>query len=114
MSSFDRINPITLRPKGAFDQILTSWFLDAPARNILSKHFLTTCSFPFLQSKISAGFLEHEDDIYLPVFYQGKIPSQDCKEVFLSFRKMKNEKWKYGYVLIKAREEREDKETPQS
>ena len=109
MSSFDRTDPITQKPKGAFDQILTSWFLDAHAKNILSKHFLLTCSLSVLQSKISAGFFEHEKEIYLPVFYQGKLPSPDCKEVFLSFRKMKNEKWKYGYVLIK---EREEKETP--
>ena len=107
MSRFDRIDPITQKPKGAFDQVLTSWFLDAPARNVLSKHFLTSCSYPLLLAKIQAGIWEHEQDLYLPVFYRGMIPSLQCKEVFLSFRKMKNDKWRYGYVLIKEREEQE-------
>lgn len=101
MSTFDRTDPISLRPKGAFDQILTSWFLDAPAKAILSKHFLHRVSWPTLQAKISAGILEHEDKLYLPVFYQGKLPSPDCKEVFLSFRLISNPRWRYGYVLIK-------------
>lgn len=107
MSRFDRIDPITQKPKGAFDQVLTSWFLDAPAKNVLSKHFLASCSYPLLLAKIQAGIWEHEQDLYLPVFYRGMIPSLQCKEVFLSFRKMKNDKWRYGYVLIKEREEQE-------
>ena len=104
MSSFDRICPITGKHKGAFDQVLTSWFLDAAARKILSKHFLCTASLPLLQAKLTPGFLEHEDSLYLPVYYKGKIPPPSCQEVFLSFRKIDNPKWRYGYVLIRAKE----------
>jgi len=101
MSAFDRFCPVTQKPKGAFDQILTSWFLEGHAKKILAKHFLLDCSWDLAKAKIQAGIWEHEDELYLPVFYRGKIPSPTCAKVFLSFRKINNEKWRYGYVLIK-------------
>lgn len=107
MSSYDRFWPGSGKLKNGFDQILTSWFLDPPARNMLSAQFQFSTTWAIAQAKMSAGIWEQECDLFIPIFYQGKVPHPTCKRVFLSFRKMSNANLKYGYVLIKTGDERE-------
>ena len=106
MSHFDRIDPITQKPKGAFDQVLTSWFLDAHSKAILSKHFLLDSSWAIPQAKIQAGFFEHEDDIYLPVFYQGRIPSHPDQKSFSPSERSRTRSGDMAMSLSKQRKQR--------
>lgn len=106
MSTYDRLWPHTDLSKKPFDQILTSWFLDAPAKSFLSAHFLRRTSLQIFQAKTSCGIFEHEDHKYLPLFYQGKIPSSP--QVLLSFRKLKHPRWEYGYVMVREWVERKE------
>ena len=107
MSSFDRFWPGSGKLKSGMDQILTSWFLDPPARGMLSKQFQFSTTWPIAKEKMKTGIWEQENDLFIPIFYQGKVPGPLCKTVFLSFRKMSNPNLRYGYLLIKADDERE-------
>jgi hypothetical protein len=104
MSSYDRLWEASQIPKKPFDQILTSWFLDAPAKSFLSAHFLRRTSLQIFHAKTSCGVFEHDGHKYLPLFYQGKIPASS--QILLSFRKLKHPKWEYGYVMVREWVER--------
>jgi hypothetical protein len=101
MSSFDRVWPETGERKGAFDQILSSWFLDSSAKNLLASHILRTLPLQEFQETVKHGFFQEEDCKYLPVFYKQQLPSRQSTKAFLSFRKMNKPGLKYGYVLVR-------------
>lgn len=101
MSSFDRIWPETGEKKGAFDQILSSWFLDSSAKNLLASHILRTLPLQEFQETVKHGFFQEEDCKYLPIFYKQQLPSRQSTKAFLSFRKMNKPGLKYGYVLVR-------------
>ena len=103
MSHFDRYNPATQLKRTGFEQILTSWFLEPHAKAYLSVSETKLFPWKEVQDKMLTGTLQYENFSYLPLFYKGKIPSPDCQEVFLSFRKFNKENWKYGYVLIREK-----------
>lgn len=102
MSSYDRYWPGSGLAKKPLDQILTSWFLEAHSKRILSLHFLRKTSWAITQAKISCGLFEYQDFQYVPLFYKGHIPCSPEDEVFLSFRKFSNPAYQYGYVMIKV------------
>jgi len=101
MSSFDRYWTGPETPKSPMDQILTSWFLEPSTKLTLSEYFLHRISQAEWKAKTAAGIFEYKTGLYLPLYYKGKIPSPDCKELFLSFRKLKDPRWTYGYVMVK-------------
>ena len=102
MSSYDRYWSGSGNAKKPIDQILTSWFLEAHSKRILSQHFLRKSSWAIVKAKISCGIFEYQEFNYVPVFYKGLIPSSEDQEVFLSFRKFSNSAYQYGYVMIKV------------
>jgi hypothetical protein len=108
MSRFDRYNPHTELKRTGFEQILTSWFLEPHAKAYLSVSCTKLFLWKEVQDKMLTGTLMEENFSYLPLFYQGKIPSPSTQEVYLSFRRFKKENWKYGYVLIREKVQPEE------